>query len=242
MAADGTYHNHTTWSDGSFTPEEIVDKAVSCGFSEVGITDHYFTLKGVANCVTDDRLDDYIEMIAELKAKYEGTIRVLGGIEIDTSAANPNRFDLPLEQLDRLDYVLFEYVDETRDYALSDLIRLRKRLSTDVGLAHPDVTALIEQYGAEPLAKVLAGNDIFLDACGSARDSRPTRYHRYGIDRAFTLNIEGLGEDFKEAAKRYGVRFAPSADTHRDDSSDSLADTRNAIDAIERYDLPEKEF
>ncbi len=32
---------------------------------------------------------------------------------------------------------------------------------------------LIHKYGAVALAKTLAENDIFIDACGSARNSQP---------------------------------------------------------------------
>ena len=32
----GNYHVHTTMSDGSFTPDEIVQKAISLGLDEIG--------------------------------------------------------------------------------------------------------------------------------------------------------------------------------------------------------------
>jgi len=44
MSAD--LHIHTTYSDGSFTPQEIVDKAIDKGFNTIAISDHD-TLDGI---------------------------------------------------------------------------------------------------------------------------------------------------------------------------------------------------
>ena len=43
-------HNHTTGSDGDFTPDELVFKAKELGINTIGITDHD-TLKGLGNAV-----------------------------------------------------------------------------------------------------------------------------------------------------------------------------------------------
>ncbi len=43
-------HNHTTASDGDFTPDELVFKAKEQGISTIGVTDHD-TLKGLGNAV-----------------------------------------------------------------------------------------------------------------------------------------------------------------------------------------------
>ena len=51
-----------------------------------------------------------------------------------------------------------------------------------------------------------------------------------------------MGEEFKQAARKYNVKFSPSSDVHRDNSRDSMADTRNAIDTMKRYILTKQEF
>lgn len=232
----GTYHNHTTWSDGRYTPDELVRRAIELGYREVGITDHYLTLKGGINCVQDDQIDEYLASIRELGLLYRGEVRVLAGLEIDTSYLNPRRFELPVEALNQLDYVLFEYVglEIMEGFTLDQLFEARAGLSCAVGLAHPDLRVMIEQYGAKELARALAAEEFFIDACGSPRNSRSTPYVGEGVAREFTLNIEGLGEEFEEAAVQCGLEFAPSSDTHRDGPRDGMASTVHAIEAIHR--------
>ena len=136
--------------------------------------------------------------------------------------------------------VLFEYVGEDSwgGFTLEQLVAARRTIPCAAGLAHPDMPLLIREYGAVTLAKTLAENDIFIDACGSARNSRFEQCHRRDTAREFTLNIEGMGKEFEDAAREFGVNFLPSSDTHQDDEVDALAATFNAIAAIIRYELP----
>lgn len=59
-------HNHTTESDGEFTPEELVEKAGSLGLKAIAVTDHD-TLKGVKTAV---------------RAGEKSGIEVVPGVEI----------------------------------------------------------------------------------------------------------------------------------------------------------------
>ncbi len=237
----GSYHNHTTWSDGVYSPDELVNRAIAIGFSEIGITDHAYTRKGGIHCVHDSQIDDYHAALDHLRQCYKPQIRVLIGLEIDTSSSNPNRFTLPVHKLARLDYVLFEYVGEHArgGMLLQEFLSIRREIRCPVGLAHPDMPALIAKYGAQSLAETLVANNVFIDACGSDRNSRSVSYERSGLSRNFTLNIEALGDEFKAAARSCGLQFIPSSDTHRDDERDALAATVNAIATIVRYDLPQ---
>ncbi len=293
---NGTYHNHTTWSDGDYTPEQLVERAIQLRFEEVAITDHYFTRKGFINCVSNEQLDDYLSMIEDLRKKYPG-IKIFAGLEIDVSMFNTQINNLPFDKLNKLDYVLFEYVDEQdkglwaktdmrrakitefildarkkieriqetegleaavlrytrireevqqafKEFeeekgvlSLEDVFAIRKNLTCKVGLAHPNMQNLICIYGAENLAKLLAENNIFVDVCGSERNSR-----RGDNQRGFVLNAENLGEEFEEAARKYKVKFISSSDTHRDNSRDSMQDTLNAIQLIQINDWQFQEF
>ena len=235
-----SYHNHTTWSDGLLTPDELVQRAIELGLVEIGICDHAFTLKGGVHCVQDHQIRAYCAMVDDLRERNRGVISVLAGLEVDTSAQNPRRSSLPLEDLGRLDYLLFEYVGEAHrgGFTFEELIEVRRNLNCGVALAHPNMPALVRTHGAVPLARTLAENNILIDACGSRRNSRPGIYQRPGVIRAFALNIEGMGEEFKEAARAYGVGFFPSSDTHSDDGWDALADTAHAWQTIGGYRLP----
>ncbi|PIN81161.1 hypothetical protein COV11_02495 [Candidatus Woesearchaeota archaeon CG10_big_fil_rev_8_21_14_0_10_30_7] len=239
---NGTYHNHTTWSDGIHTPEEIIEKAISLSFEQIGITDHYYTTKGEINCIINEQIENYISMIEKLRTQYP-QIKILSGLEIDTSLSNPHRFNLPYDLFNKLDYVLFEYVDEfrktekelnitsdtLRNFTLEELIKSKKNLTCKVGLAHPNMLNLIQIYGAEQLAKLLAENKIFVDVCGSKRNARRDIINE---QRGFTLNAECLGEEFEQAARTHKVKFIPSSDTHQDSTRDAMKDTLNAIKLI----------
>ncbi|MBN6886582.1 3',5'-nucleoside bisphosphate phosphatase [Cytobacillus horneckiae] len=67
-------HLHTTASDGSFTPSEIVEKAAKKGLEVIAITDH-----------------DTIDGVAEAKLKaIECNITVISGIELTTKYKGRN--------------------------------------------------------------------------------------------------------------------------------------------------------
>jgi len=235
----GSFHNHSTWSDGKYTPDELVQMAIKLKFGSIGITDHYVTMKGGITYVGNEQLEPYIKEIKSLNSKYDGIIRVLAGLEIDTSTENPNRKKLPIDKLNNLDYVLFEYVDDEHKDALTltDIIAIRKELSCHVGLAHADVEMLIDKYSAPGLATKLSDNNIFIDVCGSERNVIWDTYDRGTISRQFRLKIEGLGEEFKNEARKHHVKFLPSSDTHYDRDDDKMADAEIALRKIENYKL-----
>lgn len=47
MIQNFTYHCHTNFSDGKNTAEEMVEKAISLGFSNIGISDHLIVHKNI---------------------------------------------------------------------------------------------------------------------------------------------------------------------------------------------------
>jgi DNA polymerase (family 10) len=97
----GVFHNHSTYSDGGNTLEEMALAAKALGFEYFGIGDHSQSLN-IANGLTPDRLKKQHEEIDRLNAKLKG-IRILKGAEVDI---------LEDGSLDYSDKVLesFEYV------------------------------------------------------------------------------------------------------------------------------------
>ncbi len=91
-------HVHTTASDGKFTPREIVQKALACGLSYLGITDH-------------DSIDGVIP--AQEAARSSDQLTIIGGVEINT--------DIPAGELHILGY----YIDTSSLELTSRLERLR---------------------------------------------------------------------------------------------------------------------
>ncbi|MBW2654801.1 MAG: PHP domain-containing protein [Deltaproteobacteria bacterium] len=75
-------HNHTTASDGDFTPDQMVEQAKSLGIKAIGITDHD-TLAGLKNAVTAGKKYNIevicgVEVSIRFKRSYfTGTLHLL---------------------------------------------------------------------------------------------------------------------------------------------------------------------
>lgn len=67
-------HTHTSKSDGTFTPTELVDYAIQKGLTAVAITDHD----------TTEGLDEALSYAASLCEKGKPTVEVIPGIEFST--------------------------------------------------------------------------------------------------------------------------------------------------------------
>jgi len=79
-------HTHSIFSDGKDTVEEIILKAIDLGFDTIGISDHSPMPFITDYDLTDKTLPIYLKEISVLKEKYKGKIKVLHGIELDSSS------------------------------------------------------------------------------------------------------------------------------------------------------------
>lgn len=77
----GTFHVHTTYSDGRATLREILDAARDRGLSYIGISDHSVTAS-YARGLTDDRLREQHEEIDRLQKTFL-PMRIFRGTEAD---------------------------------------------------------------------------------------------------------------------------------------------------------------
>lgn len=96
----GTFHNHTTASDGHETLAEMAEEAIDLGLQYLGIADHS-KASFQANGLDETRLLAQIEAIAKLNASYEH-FRLFAGSEVDIHKDGSLDFDD--EMLARLDY------------------------------------------------------------------------------------------------------------------------------------------
>lgn len=209
-------HNHTTWSDGYLTPQQLADAAVAAGLTHVGITDHYRTNKlGRSGKYVDlPQLLDYIVELRLLAKWYAKEIKVLVGLEIDFSARTQLEPLLTSQLLNQLDYVLFEYVADAEwyGYSLDKLLTIRPQITVPVGLAHNPLARNFELLlEAEDLVAILEDHAIFVELCPARRnavfapDGRPVLPYRYP-----TAYNEALWQAFR----RSQVLFSIGNDAH----------------------------
>lgn len=158
-------HTHTNYSDGKKTPEELIEKSRDQGLEILGISDHGFTSKIRSLNVTN--LEKYIDNLKRLQIDSKGIVLKIG-LEIDTckpSGINPE--NLPFDIINRLDYVLFEYLRIGTEFkeiytGIESLLKIRHKLLIPIGLAHPDLHN--DFFGRdEEISKILGDNDIFVD-------------------------------------------------------------------------------
>tara|TARA_Y100000310_G_scaffold253790_1_gene260746 strand:- start:10157 stop:10987 length:831 start_codon:yes stop_codon:yes gene_type:complete len=77
-------HNHSTGSDGEFTPEELVKKAISLNWDYIYFTDHYTTHPDINTTFGKTFFSkDYLNEIKRLKLKYQDKIKIYFGVELD---------------------------------------------------------------------------------------------------------------------------------------------------------------
>jgi len=95
----GDLHAHTNATDGRAPMKDMVDAAVSLGYSYLAITDHSQAV-AMARGFDPKRLEQQIDEIDKLNDEYPN-FRILKGIEVDI--LKDGSLDLPDEVLEKLD-------------------------------------------------------------------------------------------------------------------------------------------
>ncbi len=96
----GTFHNHTTASDGSDRLQDMVQEAMDLGLGYIGISDHSKSTV-VANGLDEERLLSQVEEIRQLEETLGG-FRIFAGSEVDILM--DGRLDFSDEILAQLDW------------------------------------------------------------------------------------------------------------------------------------------
>nr|MCU0782377.1 helix-hairpin-helix domain-containing protein [Akkermansiaceae bacterium] len=96
----GTFHNHTTASDGLNTLEEMAAEAIELGLQYLGIADHSRSTFQ-ANGLDEARLHEQVAKIRALNATFDG-FRLLAGSEVDI--LKDGTLDFDDDTLAALDY------------------------------------------------------------------------------------------------------------------------------------------
>ncbi len=134
------YHTHTCLCDGENTAEEMVQKAIELGLSELGFSGHSYTAFDKEACMSRENTERYKREITALKEKYRDKINILLGIEYDY---------LSDESRDGYDYVIgsVHYLLKDGEYVFADYSRERQMDSVNRYYGG-DYYAFIEDYYA----------------------------------------------------------------------------------------------
>ena len=163
------YHTHTTYCDGSNTPEELILEAIRLGCPEIGFSGHSHLAEDRSS-MTERGTADYCKEIRRLQNAYSDQIKILLGIEQDYySRINRSQFDYVIGAVHYVEKDGVKYaVDESRDSFLSlvrecyrgDYYALAEDYYTLVG-------SLYERTGCDVIAhfdlitKYNEGNNLF---------------------------------------------------------------------------------
>jgi DNA polymerase (family X) len=99
----GTFHNHTSESDGNNTLQEMADAAQELGLQYLGISDHSKS-SFQAHGLDEKRLLSQVERIRELNKGFGDEFQIFCGVECDI--LKDGQLDFPDEVLAQLDYVV----------------------------------------------------------------------------------------------------------------------------------------
>ncbi len=98
----GVFHNHTTWSDGAATLEQMVKRSIELGYQYIGISDHSQSAF-YAHGLKEQAVNAQEKEIKKLQGKYP-EIRIFWGIESDI--LKDGNLDYPDRILKKFDFVI----------------------------------------------------------------------------------------------------------------------------------------
>ena len=209
----GTFHCHTTASDGHNTLEEMAGAARDLGMQYLGIADHSRS-SFQANGLDARRLLAQVEDIRQLNARFraegggkDGAFRLFAGVECDS--LKDGTLDFPDEVLAELDYAV---VSVHGSFSLSEAEMTRRLIRA---IENPYVTMLGHLTGRLLLERESYALDIpaVLDAAAAT-----------GTIIELNANPWRLDMDWRwwHLAREKGVRCAINPDAHRTEGLQDL--------------------
>lgn len=210
----GTFHVHSTYSDGTDPLEAMIHRAATMGFEYVGISDHSRSA-GYAGGLSVERLEEQRGEIAALRKKY-AKITILHGIESDI--LKDGSLDYPRAVLEKFDFVIGSVHSS---FTLSEQEQTRRVVKA---LENPYLTIL-----GHPTGRLLLQRDGFKIDLDRVIEAAA----RAG--KVIEVNASPLRLDLDwrrcRQAKEAGVKVSINPDAH---GVDGLQDVDYGVDTARR--------
>ena len=123
-------HSHTTYCDGSLTPEEMVQAAIAKGCDSFGFSGHSYMAFDPKPSMDADETERYRQDVGRLREKFAGIIELFCGIEQEYYSEGPP--------------VGFDYIIGSVHYLMKD----GAYISVDTGAKHQQAS-VDEHYGGD---------------------------------------------------------------------------------------------
>jgi predicted metal-dependent phosphoesterase TrpH len=172
-------HNHTTASDGEYTPAELVNAAHELGLQAVGVTDH-------------DTLNGLDEALA---AGEKAGIRVLPGVEVSL------RFRRPYF-VGTLHYLLYIPLDLLGDRAFRRMAQDIFSQGRGAGLVRARVTAINEEFGPQG-KRPLLGQELTAGEIEALAPNVTRRHFALALKENHGLNREQINRLIGNDSRSY---------------------------------------
>lgn len=197
-ALKGILHNHSTYSDGRHTLEQMAVYCKELGFEYLGIADHSQTATYAQGLKVEEVLRQH-EEIAELNKRFAlenptRPFKILKGIESDI--LGDGSLDYPAEVLATFDYIVASVhsnLSMTKDKATSRLIRAIENPYTTI-LGHPTGRLLLSREGYpidyKAVIDACAANKVIMEINASPwRLDIDWRWIDYCLEKGVMLSI-----------------------------------------------------
>ncbi|TLD43346.1 MAG: DNA polymerase X family [Candidatus Jettenia ecosi] len=196
----GDLHNHSDWSDGNSTFEEMAKRAMDRGYRYLVVSDHSQSLH-VANGLKEEELLEEIEEIDNLNKKLKG-FTLLKATEVDIMA--DGSIDFPDKLLEKLDVVIASihsgFKQEKKKITERMIAAIRNPYVNII--AHPTGRLISKREGYE------VDLDKVMEACVETGTALELNCYYDRLD---------LNDSNCKKAKETGVMIAISTDAHHVD-------------------------
>ncbi len=214
----GTFHAHTTWSDGRDSIEAMARAAQALGWEYLGISDHS-KASAVANGLDEKRLLAQIAEIKKLNARFaekDAKFRIFAGNEVDI--LSDGALDFPDDILAQLDFVIISiHQGFTHDEA-------RQTARVVRALSNPHVTMLGHATGRLLLSREPYKIDLHAVIKAAA-------HHHKIIELNCTPSRMELDWRWWKGARDLGVMCSINPDAH---ATDQLAQVTLGVGAARK--------